>query len=80
VVSQSINQTIITLLIGRIPLLTEGLLCLLVRRRWSNTPFVMFLLINWLMSLFRDPLLGGWLDRRSVAARNAALTTIAELK
>jgi len=80
VVGQSINQTIITLQVVRIPLLTEGLLCLLVRRRWSNAPFVMFLLKNWLLSLFRDPLLGGWLDWRSVVARNAALTTIAELK
>ena len=76
----SIFMTIITLLVGRMPLLTDGLPHLLVRKRWSSALLVMFMLINWLLNLFRDPLLGRWLSWRSVIARKAALTTIAGLK
>ena len=42
---QSNFLTIITLLVGRMPLLTGGLL--LVRRRWSSSLFAMFMPINW---------------------------------
>ena len=73
---QSIFLTIITLLVGRMPLLTDGLLHLLVRRRWSSALLAM---INWLLPLFRDPLLDRRLSWRSVVAREAALTTIAVL-
>ena len=78
---QSINLIIITLLVGRILLLTaEGLLRLLVRKGWSNALFVISLLINWPLPLFRDSLLGRWLNWRRVVAWNTALTPISLLE
>ena len=60
---QSINLIIITLLVGRMLLLTcTGFLRLLVRKGWSNVLLVISLLINWLLPLFRDSLLGRWLN------------------
>lgn len=62
------------------PLLTDGFFGLFVRRRWFNALLSMFMLINWLLPLFTDPLLGRWLNWRCVFTREAALTTTARLK
>ena len=62
------------------PLLTDGLPHLLVRRRWSSALLAMLLLINWLLLLFRDPLLGGRINWTSVVAWEAALATIVGLE
>ena len=76
----SINATIITMLMGRMLLLIGGSLRLLVRRRWSSALLAMLLLINWLLLLFRDPLLGGRINWTSVVAWEAALATIVGLE